>query len=151
MDQNTAIRALLVVALCLAGCLGNAEEITLPQGPKPPALTKDDLVVVNCEILRDAFEVYALGNGGEYPSNASRLNTAGKSLLNYLPNGQWLYNPYTGDSSEPYVGGTAAAKGSTAGWAMGNSIDGRLTGYQITGVGQTPGEFIFFLEKDPDS
>ncbi len=106
--------------------------------------SKDDLVIANCYTVQQAVEAFAAGNGGEYPVNiAVQPNLDGNTVLDLLPNGVYLTNPYTNVATEPTVG--------YGGWLGETAYSVTLVGlvplnYIITGWGET--DVIFQLRED---
>ena len=150
MVRNTAIALFIAASMCVSGCLDSSEENFVPDTPVIPPLTKDELVIANCEIVRDALEAYASENDGEYPVTDSDRNLADKGLRDYLPGGQQLANPYTGTATEPTYGALGVQAGSTGYIARSDSQD-RLTGYRINGIGEVAGEDIVRIDKAPEN
>ena len=150
MVRSITIALFISASMCVSGCLDKSDENAAPVVPVVPALTNDDLVIENCEIVRDALEAYALENDGEYPITDSDRNLVDKMLRDYLPGGMLLTNPYSGTETEPSIGAYAVAAGGTGCIARSNSED-KITGYRINGIGELAGEDIILIEKDPDS
>lgn len=98
-----------------------------------PLLLRDASVVQNCQIVRDAVEDFASQNDGWYPSGFTDTTPGGDTVIDLLPSGTLLDNPYTGAATEP-VSGTAAVLGQT-GYTVRNDTQGRNAGYTITGYG----------------
>jgi hypothetical protein len=59
--------------------------------------------IANCRLVRAAAIGFAAENAGEYAVLESSTNLAGKTLMDYLPGGQKLVNPYTGVAKEPSI------------------------------------------------
>jgi hypothetical protein len=90
-------------------------------------------IIMNCYIAADAAEQFAIHNFGLYPTDNTSVDTLGLTVVDHLPGGEWLINPYTGMRTEPAVwGGSAALPGET-GY---NPIyaGGTIAGYNITGT-----------------
>jgi len=138
---------LLTSALCLAGC--GSDDTDLPTAPVDtiPALTKDDSVLANCELVRAAAEAFALDNGGMYPETKWTAGSNGKYLIDYLPGGMPLRNPYAGDFHEP-VDGESWVEGET-GYLSVHDDAGDPTGYIVTGTGAQGGRWIYRYENIP--
>jgi hypothetical protein len=91
-------------------------------------------VVENCNILRDAILEFRDDNEGYCPTDIdSDISDLGLTLVDYLPDGQLLENPFTGDRTEP-VFGSAAEPGQT-GYHPGFSWGGTI--YYIEGYGES--------------
>jgi len=62
----------------------------------------EEQTVANCLTVKRAAEAFAADNEGEYPGDTrSHTNLLGRSLLDYLPGGSYLTNPYTLAATEP--------------------------------------------------
>jgi len=109
---------------------------------------KDEKVIENCLIVRDALEAYRSDSIGRYPWNLADRNLLGLTLIDYLPNGENLSNPYTTHPTEP-VDGAPIASGSTGYTAMGGPAG--ATGYLIEAMGQYYyNDFIIQILKPSD-
>ena len=65
-------------------------------------LQLEDRVIENCLTVQAAVEVFAAENGGIYPSNVGAEETRlGNTVIDLLPGGQHLKNPYTSFRTEP--------------------------------------------------
>jgi hypothetical protein len=105
---------------------------------EPEVTIKDQAVIKNCLLVRDAAEQWAADNddGNYYPANTGHQNTLGKLLVDYLvpPLGGLLVNPYTDSPTEPVNGGPAS-RGSTGYLPCDRNADGYFDGYVIDGLG----------------
>jgi hypothetical protein len=136
----------IVSMVCYLGCkdpTGNPISVTPPGDGEIP-LTKDDSVVVNCYLLRDAIELFAVANGGEYPGDVLLSETPdGRTALDFLPDGERLVNPFTGLRTEPQPA-LAANLGQTGYMWV------RPGHYVINGMGSTyPDDLIILTEESP--
>ena len=84
-------------------------------------------------ILEYAVEAWAARSNGEYPNDLSDINQDADTVVDLLPDGQLLVNPYHGAFTEP-VDGAAVQWGET-GYVV--SVDGLgfNAGYVISGWG----------------
>ena len=83
--------------------------------------------------MQTAAEAFAARNNGVYPANVGiNKNLDGNTLIDLLPGGASLENPFTNILTEP-TNGTAAILGAT-GWVpiVVNKVN---AGYDITGWG----------------
>jgi len=94
-------------------------------------------VIENCLVLQRAVESFAADNNGTYPWALSSTTPAGMTVIDYLPEGLLLVNPFWGNRSEP-MDGSAAHRGSTGYQAIDKSGDGNVDGYLIDGLGADP-------------
>jgi hypothetical protein len=107
----------------------------------------ENKVIVNCIIVQQAIEEFALLNSGVYPCNVGVDTTPwGETLIDFLPDGMLLENPITRVATEP-VDGYAVTSGSTGYCPYQNQL-GINVGYRIVGGGVT-GEEIIVLIKEP--
>ncbi len=110
-------------------------------------LQLEDRVIENCLIVQAAAEAFADENGGIYPANAGVDETPlGNTLIDLLPGGLLLENPYTSLRTEP-IDGAAATPGQTG--YMPIVDNGIKVGYSITGFGSF--WVIITLYRDPSS
>lgn len=105
-------------------------------------------VITNCLIVLDAAERFARLNGGFYPSDVDRDTTPeGYTLIDLLPGGKRLVNPFTSLSEEPTD--LAAATPGDTGYSN-CVIGGSYVGYVITGVGRIQAVTIFTGAHTPN-
>ncbi len=121
----------LVLLLVLPAC----KEETTPVAVVEPTL--DELVIENCNIVVEAAKTYEAQNGW-YPNGVS-------DLLPFLPNGEWLVNPYTTSIGEP-VNGLAANKGTTA-YQQVTDSNSNTVGCNITGYGEIALIYLISLDQ----
>jgi hypothetical protein len=118
----------------VTGYGANGDVVTeLTHDPSDSLLLRDDSVVQNCETVRDAVEAFASMNDGWYPGGLWDTTPGGDTVIDLLPSGTLLDNPYTGVPTEP-TNGTAALFGQT-GYLVQVDTLGRNAGYTITGYG----------------
>ena len=136
----------LVLALCFTGC---SDDSSTPITPDPDTLTlmtKDDSVIANAYIVRDAAEAFATANNGVYARDPWYEETMdGRTLIDFLPEGKLLVNPYFGTRMDP-MDGLAAAPGQV-GYRRYTSIE--PYGYTIDAVGADGATRLIVLYKDP--
>jgi hypothetical protein len=123
MNVRYVFAVILLLALLAAVGCDNDSTVT-PAPPSQTALTLDEQVIANCEVLRDSLEAYASRHNGDYPDG-----TYYRSALNVH-----LTNPYTGMPEES--GPRARFRGQTA-FEPYMACDGSnlIAGYRITGYG----------------
>jgi hypothetical protein len=132
--------ALAPVALLIAsGCEGDRSNN--PQSP-------EDLVIANAYTIQRAVEAFARENDGEYPRDSTEESKAGNTLIDLLPAGKRLMNPYTFERSVPSFYG--ALKPGDVGYWPCEDAGGGLVGYAINGVGESS-EIIVLSRGVPDS
>jgi hypothetical protein len=114
--------------------IGCGEDITQTSPPPVPELTLDDIVRLNSRAVQDAAEEFATENNGEYPHGLTDRSAAGRTLIDLLPDGALLENPYTNAVDVP-VELTAVNPGESA-YRLHYDGDGSPIGYRITGFGE---------------
>ena len=104
--------------------------------------------ITNCLIFMEASERFASLNGGIYPSDTSLDTTPeGFTLIDLLPGGRRLFNPFTNLDEEP-TDGAAATPGDTGYVPI--VIGGYNAGYVITGCGRVAAVTIFCRAYSPN-
>lgn len=108
-------------------------EMTNVQTPEDAALR------VNCYLVKRAVEDFAARSGGIYPEDVDAdMTPDGKTVLDLMPRGHLLRNPYTG-ALEPPVNHSAISDGEV-GYARIRAEHPRaIDGYVITAHGERPG------------
>jgi len=110
MRQKIHINLLVLLLLALVPACGrDADPVLTPDHGSLPiqqgtlsATPEQEIVRANCYILREAVELFAERNGGEYPDNVdSDRNTHGETVIDLLPRGHLLMNPYTNVRDNP--------------------------------------------------
>ena len=136
----------LVLALCHTGCREDSDTLIAPPPDTVTLMTKDDSVVANAYIVRDAAEAFAAANNGMYAEEPWTEETLdGRTLIDFLPEGKLLVNPYTGLRSEPTPWGAAGA--GQVGYRAFRSIEPH--GYIIDAIGGNGYEYLIVLSWDP--
>lgn len=97
--MKTITVIVLVITLIIAiGC----EEKTIVEVQAPTDQEFEAIVKGNTLTLLEAVELFALDNYGCFPESAdSDTTVTGKILIDYLPKGERLLNPYTGLKDQP--------------------------------------------------
>jgi len=116
-----------------------------PEPPAPTLTLEEEQVVANCYIVQQAVEAFAADNNGVYPHDEyGDRNLSGNNVLELLPGGGPLENPYDGSYSEPRLG-IAAFPGQT-GYNKTSDANGVPVDYVVSGYGES--EVILYLTKD---
>jgi len=135
---------------CLLGGSDDGD-MALPKQRRPKP-TRDDLVIRNCRLVRDAAEAWAAESDGDYPGDPESRNTSGHTLIDFLPGGMYLVNPFDGTRSQPlYL--AWGNPGDTEYLGFGDDCCEPFcdpNGYMITGFGES-GEIFRFTQNWPDS
>lgn len=98
-------------------------------------------------MLERAAWLYRDDNDGRFPSYAFAPNEAGMTLVDYLPGGNRLWNPFVGVRSNP-VEGAASTEGEI-GYMSIVDEQGYIVGYTITAQGVHDPLQYLVLEYDP--
>ncbi len=105
--KTTIIAALILTLAISIGC----EEYTIVDSQAPTVQELEAIVKGNSLTLIEAVEEFANDNNGYYPQNADSDTTlTGKILIDYLPEGERLVNPFTGVKDQP-INSTASQPG----------------------------------------
>ena len=146
--KKSVIASILLYSFVLAGCRDQSLPVDPPVNPPPPTLQltlEEEQVVANCYTVQEAVEAFAADNNGVYPHNTTTdTNLSSNTVVDLLPGGMHLLNPFTGFRQEPRDG--AAATPGETGYLK--TVDGNLVpvNYVIAGFGET--ETILILTKD---
>jgi prepilin-type N-terminal cleavage/methylation domain-containing protein len=94
---------------------------------------KEASVRGNCHTVQLAVEDFGVQNDGFYAANLADVTPVGETIIDLLPGGALLENPFTRAATEP-VNGAAANPGETGYQVW---VDGGMNvGYTITGFGR---------------
>jgi len=124
--------------------IGILAVIAIPNFGKVTQQAKEAAIKSNCHTIQIAAEDFAVQNNGLYAENVDAdVTPAGSTLIDLLPSGERLMNPFTQSATEPVDG--AVSDPGEVGYApvkLNNSIN---IGYTITAIGRKPGTTIFAL------
>lgn len=133
----------LIELMIIVTIIGLLAAISIPNYATMAGRSKEAVVKSNCHTVQIASEDFALQNNGIYAADVdSDATPTGATLIDLLPQGSRLLNPFTRASTEP-VNGAAADPGET-GYTpiVQNSI---AIGYNISGVGRTAGTIVLAI------
>lgn len=129
--MKNLIVLVLLALLAFPGC-GRDDNPVRSSGPviENP---EETIVMENCLVVRAVVEEFASRNNGIYPNDVDADTTsAGGTVIDLLPGGRPIENPFTGARTEP-VNGEAANPGEI-GYLPVNHEDWNV-GYTISGFG----------------
>jgi prepilin-type N-terminal cleavage/methylation domain-containing protein len=123
----TLIELMIVVVI-----IGILAAIAIPNFISMQSRAKEASVKSNCHTVQLASEDFAVQNNGVYAADLADA-TPGKSIIDLLPGGVLMSNPFTKVVDQPLD--AAAAAGDT-GYAVIDDASGTHVGYTITGFGK---------------
>lgn len=91
---NIIILILLITAI--TSCGEDSKPADPVDGPTP-----EEIIIQNCHIIKDAADTFAGENEGKYAKSLTDTTLDGNTLIDLLPGGKLLLNPYTGLETEP--------------------------------------------------
>jgi prepilin-type N-terminal cleavage/methylation domain-containing protein len=130
----------LMIVLVIIGILA---VFVIPIFSRMIARSKEAAVKSNAHTIQLAAEDFAVQNEGVYAADVDNAETfSGLTIIDLLPDGQLLMNPFMKLRTEP-VNGAAATPGQIGYLCI--QQNGSNVGYSITAIGKTPNETILAL------
>jgi prepilin-type N-terminal cleavage/methylation domain-containing protein len=132
MPRNGFTLIELMVVIVVLGILAT---LAISSYMNMQSRSKEARVKGNCHTVQLAAEDFAVQNDGVYAANTGDALPNGDTLIDLLPSGALLENPFTRADSEP-IDGAAATVGQTGYIVVDDNGDGVNDGYAITGYGE---------------
>jgi type II secretory pathway pseudopilin PulG len=115
--------------------IGILAAIAIPNFINMQSRAKEASVRSNAHTVQLAAEDFSVQNLGVYAANTADALASGDTIIDLLPGGAQLVNPFSGNQDSP-VNGAAGAAGQVGYQSVDPNGDGVPDGYSIDGLGE---------------
>lgn len=134
IEMRNVLFIMLIVFICSVLSCSEEDGDILSSPPSPTIEELEARVIENCYIVRDALEEFRANNNGACPIDIhTDTNDLGLTLIDLLPGGELLENPFTGERTEPID--TIASEPGQIGFHLRSPYMPHF--YYISGVGES--------------
>ncbi len=108
-----------------------------------------DLVLANVDTLLAALNVF-FEQSGNYPPDLADQLPSGETLVDLLPDGRLLYNPFVGCACEPQDGAGLGVPGGIGYLGIDQNGDGLIDDFQVEAYGYDYDVFVSQTRQSPE-